>query len=333
MNVSIIQEKLSYKTFSISLGAKESNKYFDRATKNLSTSNPIKGFRPGQAPFDVVLKSLPRVSVYQEVALETLHDIIPPFLRDQALKRLGDPEVEFKQLEKGKDIIFKISVALWPHIDLPAYKDITVSNRRPEVSDEEIVQALDYLKKARKVRALDDAFAKSLGNFENLETLKASIREGIAMEKTNIAKEKARAQVLEKIREKTSIEIAPFLIEREAQKILDYEQKQLEQNGMQMEDYLKHLGKTQEEFIKQARDMAEKRLKNAFVLFELAKSEHIEVDDSEVEERLREILSRFSSPEEARKKIDPAALTQRLRQELLEEKVFANVLDKQIITT
>lgn len=332
MTTSIIKEEKSYTTFSISLDIKESDGYVTKAVKQLSTDHPIKGFRPGQASFEVLIKTIPYNTVYETVAREVLTGVLPGFLKKQTIHRLGDPSVEFKQLEKGKEIVFEVTLALWPTIELPDYRNITLENNTPEVTQQELTQALEYLKKARKADTIDDAFAQSLGNFDNLDALKNSIKEGVLLEKTNIAQEKARGELLERIRKESKVAIAPFLIDREAQKIIDHEREQVGQSGMQMEDYLKNINNTEEQFIEHAKEMAEKRLQNALILNEIAKKEHITASKEEIDERLNRILARFSSPEEAQQQLNPSTIMQRLEQQIIEEKVFLNVLDTQIIT-
>lgn len=332
MNTTLVNDTPTHKLFSIVLSVNDAQAYFSRAATALSFRRPIKGFRPGQAPFDVVSKALSYNLAYEEVAKEVLAGVLPKFLEEQTIHRLGDPRVEFKTLEKGKAIVIEVTLALWPAIELPDYKKITVANTKPEVSDQEISQALEYLKKARKAQSIDDALAQSLGTFKNLKELRESIRQGIVMEKTNAALEKARGDILEKVREKSNVQTAPFLVEREAQKLFDSEQEHIRQSGMNMEDYLARIGKTKEQYADHIKDLAKKRLQNALILNEIAKREHLEVSEQEIEERLTRVLSHFSSPQEAQKQFDPATIKQRLGQQLLEEKVFSELLDKQIIT-
>lgn len=331
MNVKILKDEPSFKTFQITLEEKEGNVYFTRAAEELSKEYPLKGFRPGLAPFDVVEKSLDKTTVTKQIAREVIRGVLGDFFKAQKLAFIGEPFIQFTQVQKGKPIVFEIGLALWPSMKLPDHKHIHVKGEGPEVSEEEMKRALEYVKKSRQAQVLDDAFARSLGNFKNLAELKTSVKEGLLYEKNQLLLRKKRDELLEAIRESATIELAPFLVEQEARKILEYEMEQIERQGMKMEDYLKGAGKTEKEFIKQTEDLARKRLENAFILHDIAEKEKIKVDDDELEKRLSAVLSRFPTPEQASKEINPQTIKSQLRQQMLEEKIFTQVLDKQII--
>lgn len=333
MDVRTIADTPTHTTFCLDLSDAESTVYFDRAAASVSTKHLVKGFRPGQAPWNILEKTLPRDTMYQEVAQAVLKGTLPELLRAHAKdrRRLGDPSIEFKALQKDKGIRYEISIAFWPMITLPEYKKLTVTQQKAEVSDKEVDGALDYLKKARKSQTIDDAFARNVGNFKDIGALKHSIREGIAYDKTSLQTEKSRGDLLEKIRKGAGIEIAPFLIDREAQKILDYEREQIQKNGSTIEEYLKNIGKSEQDFAAHVKEIAKKRLENALLLYEIAKQENITVSEDEVVGRLNQILSRLASVAQAKGQLDPATLKDRLYQQILEEKVFSEVLDKQIV--
>lgn len=330
MNVNILKDEPSYKTFRITLEEKAGDVYFTRAAQKLSKENPIKGFRPGAVPFEMVEKSLGKTIVVKEVAREAIKEVLPDFFKRERLQFIGEPFIQFTQIQKGKPLEFEIGLALWPTVTLPQYKTITVKGKRPQVNEEEITRALDYIKTSRKAERIDDAFARSLGNFRDVEELKTSVKEALRYEKNQLFMRKKREELLEAMRKSSRVELAPFLVEQETRKIIDYEVEQIERQGMSVEEYLKQMGNTEESFIKQAQALARKRLENAFLLHTIAKKEDITVTDEEINKRLSQVLSRFSSPDEAAKEINPQAIKSELRQQMLEEKVFSQVLDKQI---
>jgi len=330
MKVTITHDGKDYKAFSVLLSQDKGKPYFALAAKILSEAHPIKGFRPGQAPFDVVVKILPPSQVYQEVAAQIVTKVAPEVINGREINRLGDPLIEFKELQQGKDIEFSISLALWPTITLPDYRNITVDQKKSEATDKELGEALEYLKQARNAQTIDDAFAQSLGKFADVAALKTSIREGIVYDKTAMAQEQARAALLEKIRKQVSIELAPFLIEREAQKIIESEIAQLRESNIALPDYLKKIGKSEQEFIEQTRELAKARLENALLINEIAKHENLQIPEQEVQERITRLLARFANPKQAQQHYDPRTLQARVYQQLLEEKIFGQILDRQI---
>ena len=85
---------------------------------------------------------------------------------------------------------------------------------------------------------IDDEFAKSLGKFENLEKLKANLKEGMEAEKEKKNLEKWRTEAIEEIIKRSQMEIPDILLEGEMDKMMVEFEQNIAQMGMAMEAYL-----------------------------------------------------------------------------------------------
>ncbi|GBD34198.1 Trigger factor [bacterium HR34] len=173
-----------------------------------------------------------------------------------------------------------------------------------------------------EIPELSDSFVKTLGNFQNVEDFKKSIREGIQKEKEIDASNKLRSQILDRIIENTNFEIPQILIDREVQRIKNDFQKTLEQNNMSLEDYLKKFNKTKEQIEKEILDMAKKTIKNYLVLSEIADKENIQASQEEIQKEIESILSKYASVEQAKKDFDEQTLISFAKDRVLQEKVL-----------
>ncbi|QQG45661.1 MAG: trigger factor [Candidatus Sungiibacteriota bacterium] len=174
----------------------------------------------------------------------------------------------------------------------------------------------------RKLPELTDESVKNLGDFPSVEALKKSIREGIGKEKEEKEIQRLRALTIEKIAEETKIEVPDVLIEGELDKMFTELKSGVEQMGMKWEDYLLHIKKGVEELQKDWRDEAEKRVRIALVLREIAKVEKIEPTAEEIETRANQLLSQYKSVEDAKKHIDAEELKEYTKGILKNQKVF-----------
>jgi trigger factor len=143
---------------------------------------------------------------------------------------------------------------------------------------------------------INDDWAKSLGNFPNLEGLRKNLREGIKAEKNEEKRQKNRANILEKISKETSSEIPDILMDFEKDRMLG-ELKENLQNQIQMNfnDYLTKIKKTENELKDSFLPEAEKRVKNSLILREIAKREGFSVSEKEIEEKINEARPRYSA--------------------------------------
>ncbi len=175
---------------------------------------------------------------------------------------------------------------------------------------------------------LNDEFAKSLGDFENLEALNKSIKEGIHEEKENKEKEKLRLLLLEQIREKIKNEIPEVLISKELEYVLEELKHKVEDIGLEFSQYLAQIKKTEEQIREELRDEAKKRVLNALILREIIKRENIKVSSEELQKKVNELLINLSYQVDDPNKIDREAL-EGYAQELCEnEKAFDLLLNQ-----
>jgi len=91
------------------------------------------------------------------------------------------------------------------------------------------------------------------------------------------------AQVLEKVREATTVEIPHILVDYEVQRMLSSLVDQVNSLGLTIDQYLSSQGKKPEDLQKEYHEVAERNLKDEFILNQIAKEEKIAVSEKEIE--------------------------------------------------
>jgi len=168
---------------------------------------------------------------------------------------------------------------------------------------------------------INDEFAKQLGAFDSLAALKTSTKEGITAEKTEAEKQRKRAEILEKIAEKSKFETPEAMVEYEQQRLFeDFKNRITQSIKISFEEYLASIKKTEVEIKETYKKEAEKRLRGFLVLRELGKKENIQVSDQEVEEEVTKSIKNYS--QEQLKQIDINELKEYTKGVIHNEKVF-----------
>jgi trigger factor len=173
----------------------------------------------------------------------------------------------------------------------------------------------------RELPTLDDEFARSLGNFENLEKLKESIKEGLLIEKEEAEKTRWASEVISKIVQISKIDLPEIMIEKEKEILLEELKARVEENGLPFSEYLLQLNLSEEKLKEGLTEAAQKRLKEELVIAQIAKEEDIKVSQEEIEDKINQILKNFPSVEEAQK-LDLPSLKDYFYQRILFEKVL-----------
>ncbi len=174
----------------------------------------------------------------------------------------------------------------------------------------------------KRIPDLTDDFVKNLGNFSSVDSLRANIRDGIREEKENKEKQRIRMRIAEDIAEQTPLDIPEPLVQSELEKMAAELQSGLENMGMKWEDYLLHIKKGADDLKKDWRKDAEKRVRIALVLREIAERERIEPSAEEVLISAKKLLSQYQSLKGAHESIDQEKLKEYTFGIVRNEKVF-----------
>lgn len=173
-----------------------------------------------------------------------------------------------------------------------------------------------------KIPELNDEFAKSLGKFENLESLKRSIFEGIKMEKEREESKRIRREILEKIAKFCQFEIPEILIEEEKKRYLeDLKRRVPKIFKMSFEEYLKSVRKTEKEIEDSYHLAAIEKLKRSLIIREIKKREKIEATKEEIIEAVNRMIQNL--PPEKIKDLDFELLKDYTKEAIEEEKVLS----------
>ncbi len=160
-----------------------------------------------------------------------------------------------------------------------------------------------------------------IGQFENFNSFRQSISESIKTEKEEKEKQKNRQEIILEIAKESQIEIPDVLIDKRVKQEIHELQHNVEDSGLNFQDYLENIKKTEDNLKKELRAHAENQVKISLVLLKIAKAENIEVSDEEAKEKANEYLKRFSGAEEARQ-IDPEQLKLYYKDVIRNEKIF-----------
>lgn len=168
---------------------------------------------------------------------------------------------------------------------------------------------------------INDDFAKSLGKFENLESLKNNIKEGISQEKKEQARQDRRREILERVAEKSKLDILQSMIDFERENMFKNFREKISQNyKVSFEDYLASVKQDEKSINESFTKEAEKKVKNFLILREIGKKENIQVSEKELEEEVTKTMKYYSK--DALAKIDINELKEYTKGVIYNEKVF-----------
>ncbi|WP_220813435.1 trigger factor [Pseudomonas paralcaligenes] len=106
----------------------------------------IPGFRPGKVPMNVIRQRY-EDSARQEALGDLIQATFYEAIVEQKLNPAGAPSVEPKTFEKGKDLEYIATFEVFPEIQLAGFDGIAVERLQAEVSDADLDNMLEILRK------------------------------------------------------------------------------------------------------------------------------------------------------------------------------------------
>ena len=324
------------------------------ALKKFGEKTKLDGFRPGHIPKKVLVDRIGEQVILEEAAQMALADVYPAIVKDKNLDVIGRPEVTITKLAPGNPLGFKIKTAVLPTFELPDYKieaqKVLSKEEKIEVTDKEIDEIILDIRKTRakseqkkknanatpildtegnpisteinkkdtdnELPELTDDTVKKFGDFKSVSDFRDRIKENLGKEKEVRAKEKKRVEVGEALIKKTSVELPKVLIESELYKMFSQFKDDIARMGLDYEEYLKKIDKTEEKLREEWKEVAGKKAKLQLILNKIAEAESITPDPEEVEREVAHLLEHYKDADKNRVRIYVETL-------ITNEKVFA----------
>jgi trigger factor len=146
----------------------------------------------------------------------------------------------------------------------------------------------------RELPELNDEFAKGIGKFKNLDEIRDNIKNGLKAERENKLKQKIHMEVLDKLIDKSKIEIPEILIKSEIDKMNMELDGQLAQMGLDKNTYVQQIGTTVEKLEEQWKEKeAPKRVKASLILRHLAQENKIEPKGEDIQNRVNQVMQHY----------------------------------------
>lgn len=289
--------------------------------KKLAEHIEVPGFRKGNVPKDVAQKQIPDGLLLGDMAELAINSVFPLILKENSLDIIGRPEVSITKIARGNPLGFSIGAAVFPEIKLPDYKkiaatippeipkDVTDTDTDKVIHDLQQMRAYGHVhhegdvhEHAEPLPELNDEFAKSFGNFQTMNELRAKVKENLMHEAEHAARDKRRVRIVESLIEKTSFELPEVIIQSETDKMFATLEADIARAGSTFEEYVKHINKTREEMAIEFKPEAEKRGRFQFVLNAIARDAAIVPSDEEVDAETQKLLAMYPGADPARTK-------------------------------
>ena len=235
-------------------------------------------------------------------------------VEDRPVKKGDTVTIDFegfaddKAFEGGKAENYELEIG--SNTFIPGFEDQIIGMKLEEEKDVKVKFPKEYFSKdladkdaifkvklheikKKELPKLDDEFAKDASEFDTLDELKEDIKKRLEKQNKDREKYETEEAVVKALCENVKVDIPSGMIEVEVDRMYkDFENRLLYQ-GAKLEQYLKMIGKTEEEVKKEYEPQAQEGIKTRLAIEAVVKAEKIEATDKEVEDKLKEMAKNY----------------------------------------
>jgi len=174
--------------------------------------------------------------------------------------------------------------------------------------------------KQKSLPELNDAFAKELGEFADLNDVRKRIREGMEADKKNTAEREAKDKLVAELVKRNEFEIPESLVEYQIDLRLERGLRALAAQGLKPEDMKKM---DMNRLRAGQRDQAVQEVRASLLLEKIAEEEKIEVSDAEIDREVEALAQQSKqTPDAIRTRLTRDGALDRIRHRIRNEKTL-----------
>ncbi|USE69800.1 trigger factor [Pseudoalteromonas maricaloris] len=158
MQVSVETTQGLERRLTITVPAENVETEVKKRLQQLSRTQRIDGFRPGKVPVSIITKRY-GAAVRQEVAGDLMQRNYIEAIIAEKINPAGAPSFAPKSLEAGKDLEFDATFEVYPEVELKDLDKIAVEKPAVSVTDEDLANMLETLRKQHASWTESDAVA------------------------------------------------------------------------------------------------------------------------------------------------------------------------------
>lgn len=150
--------------------------------------------------------------------------------------------------------------------------------------------------KVKELPEINDEFIKEAVGAESVEAYKKETREKLEKQNDLRAERELEDAIVKKVTETSDVEIPDAMIENQIDRMVQEMEYRLSYQGLKLDDYLKYMNKTMDDFRKDYAEQAAEYVKSQLVIEAIIEKEEITASDEEVEKRLEEMAASQGRP-------------------------------------
>lgn len=157
MSVKVEKQENSKVVLEFTMSKEDFEKALDKAFIKNAKYFKVPGFRNGKVPRNIVEKTYGEGVLYESVIEDTVDLAYADAVEANNLEVVSKPELDIKQIGKGKDFIYTVTFYVKPEATVKEYKGLEVEKFSTRVTKKDVEKELDMARdKNARIVSVDD---------------------------------------------------------------------------------------------------------------------------------------------------------------------------------
>ncbi len=148
LTIQTSEDELRQLTLNIEVDEDRVRKAMQKKARELSREVSLPGFRPGKAPYDVLVRRIGEDTLRAEAVEDLVQPVFEEALEQEGIEPYARPTLEDIELNP---VVFKFTIPLTPTVVLGDYRSIRQEVEDVRVTDEALNEALEYVRMRHQV--------------------------------------------------------------------------------------------------------------------------------------------------------------------------------------
>ena len=147
--------------------------------------------------------------------------------------------------------------------------------------------------RAKELPELNDEFVQDVSEFDTMAEYREDTKKKLQERKENAAKGTKEDEAIQKIIDKSKMEIPDAMIDMQAENMIEEFAQRISAQGMSFDQYMQFTGMTIDKLKEQVRPEAVQRIQSSLVLEQIAKEENIVATDEDVDAEVEKMAAMY----------------------------------------
>lgn len=157
MSVKVEKQENSKVVLEFTMSKEDFEKALDKAFLKNAKYFKVPGFRNGKVPRAIVEKTYGEGILYETVIEDTVDVEYAKAIEENKLEVVSKPELDVKQIGKGKDFIYTVTFYVKPEVKVKEYKGLEIEKFNTKVTKKDIEEELESSRdKNARIVSVDD---------------------------------------------------------------------------------------------------------------------------------------------------------------------------------